>query len=90
MDGTRRLERGVTRRSSARRALLTVEALRRKYGVTRRELTVILGYQETTYGDSNSMKWIDAVGWHLAVVEIGKRRNEGCLFGPKAIVYGVQ
>ena len=86
--------RTTGRKDSLIRAFKTIRALERSRGVTARELGEILGLSFGNDGRGhhshcNAMRWIDAAGSVLPVVEIGKRRHGISTVGPIASVYGI-
>ena len=72
-----------TRHDNIHRAIKTIRALNRRYGVTATELRTELSVSHVKYAQS----WIDAASIYLPVAEIGSRQIEG---NNKAVtVYGM-
>jgi len=78
------------------RAFKTIIALQK--GVTAVELAQILEVSTKPEIDEDerrrqfrtfAMRYINTASLYLPVMETGKRRNAGCLCGPKATIYGL-
>ena len=68
----------------------TFAALKRPQGVTRRELSEILGLVVNKKRDMRpAQAWIDGAGNYIPVVEIGLREHDGYRGGNLSVVYGV-
>ena len=71
------------------KTLKTIHAVERPQGVTRRELTDILGLSAGKKRDYRSaQQWIDVIGNHVPVIEVGEREAVGCGGNPST-VYGL-
>ena len=73
------------------KCFLTIEALKRKNGVTNRELSEILNIPSSFKNNDYrcAQRYIDAASLVLPVIEICKRHSMGARFGPPSTAYGL-
>ncbi len=78
----------VSRKEAILKAVVTIDSLKRRTGVTAKELSVILNMPHSLKNHDYrcAQRWIDAVSLIYPVVEIGSRSS---MTGPPSIVYKI-